>query len=41
MSEEFGKMKCKTIRNKVLINNTFYFSSFENTIQQSEHHTVQ
>ena len=33
MAEEFGKMNS--------FNNTSYFTSFENTIQRSEHHTAQ
>ena len=42
MAEEFGKMKCKTISFEIeSFNNTFYFTSFENTIQRSEHHTAQ
>ena len=43
MAEKFGKIKCKTIsfEIKFLNNNTFLFTSFENTIQRSEHHTAQ
>ena len=43
MAEKFGKMKYKTISFgiiKVNFNNTFHFTSFENTIQRSEHRTA-
>ena len=40
-AEKFGKMKCKSTSFELNFNNTFHFTSFENTIQQSEHHTAQ
>ena len=41
MTEKFGEMKCKTISFKIKFYNTFLFTSLENTIQRSEHHTAQ